>query len=621
MIPSIQKQIKQSWQLLKNGGWHPMLAVYVVFLLGSIAILTPLTTLSVQGIVSLSGQEALSDTDIAHFLLSPLGAVTGIALATLTLTFALLGYAALLIPAHAIQNDERSSLTKTFTQLAKHTPVLLRLSRRIITRYLILALPFLAVIGATYWFLLSENDINYYLAEHPPEFIGAVAIAAITLLLFGISWIKITVSWFFSIPLILFSQKSSHEAKTLSEQHSLGHKKAITTGLALWLFGSPLLSFLLTLPIVLLGSWLIPQLAHRLPMLALALGISMLLNAIISFSVGFISLSLLAHYNIRLFKELGLDASCSGACADQLSTHHHIFQVSSRDWKVISAAVLAVLCMGGVSFYMIQKLPLKDDTLVIAHRGASKMAPENTLAAIKKAVELKADWVEIDVQETADGKVIVYHDSDFKRLGNNPTNTWNIQSSELNKVDIGSWFSPKFSTENPPSLKEVLQVCKGKSGLIIELKYYGHDQNLEQKVVDLVEAAGMEDHVMIMSLSYKGVQKIRKIRPHWPIGLLSTVALGDITKLDVDFLGLNSRAATKSLIKKAHKLGIKVFVWTVDDPIDMSTMASRGADGLITNVPDVALDILQQRKKLNHAERLLLELAHIFGKRPPITLQ
>jgi len=594
-----------------------MLAVHIAFLLASLIILTPLTSLIIQSLVKFSGEEALSDTDIAGFLLSPAGAVAGVVIASIMLTFALMGYAAMLVPAHAIQNDEQTSLIGTFKQLSICAPVLLRLSLKIVIRYLLTAIPFVAVIGLAYWFLLTDNDINYYLAEHPPEFLGAVAIAAVTLIALGVTLVKITINWFYSIPLVLFSKKTSKTAKALSTKATLGHRKTIALWLALWLFATPLLSFLLTAPVTGIANWMIPQLANRLPMLALVIGGSVLLNGIISFAFSFITISLLAHQNIRMFKEQGLDHT-HAPTKDELSRAHHLFRISPKDKLVLLLGLLAVLAATGISYRMINQIEFKDSTLIIAHRGASKEAPENTLAAIKKAVELGADWVEIDVQETADGKVIVYHDSDFKRLGNNSLNTWNAQSSELSSIDIGSWFDPRFSKETPPSLEDVLQVCKGKSGVLIELKYYGHDQQLEQRVIDLVEKHQMQDHVKIMSLSYAGIQKFHKLRPTWPIGLLSTVALGDITKLNVNFLGLNSRAATKSLIQKAHSHGIDVFAWTIDDPIDISTMTSRGVDGLITNVPDVAQNILQQRKKLSTSERLMLELAHIFGKRAPI---
>jgi len=230
------------------------------------------------------------------------------------------------------------------------------------------------------------------------------------------------------------------------------------------------------------------------------------------------------------------------------------------------------------------------------------------------AVDAGADFVEIDVQETADGVVVVFHDSDYKRLAGKDLNIWDAQSRDLPSIEIGSWFDPKFSNQTTPTLKQVFDICRDKSGVLIELKYYGHDVALEQKVIDIVEAEKMTGEVMIMSLDYEGMQKFRQLRPDWKIGLLSTVAIGDITQLDVDFLGLNSRAATPKLVKRAHDNDIQIFVWTVNTPLDISAMASRGVDGLITDSPTTAQEVLKQRAELEPNQRLLLELAHTFGR-------
>ena len=617
--PSFRDEFHASKSLLGNGGWQPLLAVHLCFLLGSAVVLTPLTSLLVKAVVSFSGQQALSDTEIASFLLSPGGAVAGLLLGSMMLTFALMGYAAMLVPAHAIQCGERTTLASTFARIVIYTPALLQLSLRIILRYLLVSVPFIAVIGVAYWLLLTENDINYYLAEKPPEFLGGVAIAAVSLMTLGVILIKITIAWFYALPLVLFGHESSIAARTHSEQATHGHRKSIALWLALWLFGTPLVNLILTSPISLLDHLLIPQLSNNLPMLALVLGGSVVLSSLIAFAVSFLTLSLLAHQNIRMFKRYGLDPTGNHDSASDAS--HRVFRIPLGEKVLLTLGVLAMLLIGLVCFRWIEQIEYKSDALVIAHRGASMVAPENTLASIKKAVIDGADWVEIDVQETADGKVVVFHDSDFKRVGGKSLTLWDARSDQLPGIDIGSWFGPQFSKETTPSLIDVLEVCRGKSGVLIELKYYGHNKQLEQKVVDIVEKAGMEDQIMVMSLSYSGVQKVRKLRPTWKIGLLSTVALGDITQLDVDFLGLNSRAATKRLIDRAHQNDIDIYVWTVNDPIDISTMTSRGVDGLITDAPDVALDVLRQRKNLTSSERMMLELAHIFGTRSPISEQ
>jgi glycerophosphoryl diester phosphodiesterase len=612
------QQLKDSWGFLGRGGWHPMFAVELFFVLASVFVLTPFTSLVVQSAVSVSGQEALSDTEIASFLLSPLGALAGVLLASVMLTVVMLNYAALLIPAHAIQRGERTTLMITMARLLRCGPDLLALSLRVVIRYLAVILPFALLIVLDYWLLLSGYDINYYLAEKPPKFVAAVAIAAIVLVLLCVILIKITISWFYALPMVLFDRQSARSAKINSEKVTFGHRKLIAFWLVIYVFGTPIISFIIAAPITYAANWLVPQLSGNLPLLALVLGCSVVLCAVLAFVVNFTSTCLLVHQNMKMFRQYVPDRNKSEN-TDSLGLDdrvgHRIFRIPLGEKFILCMGLVAVLIISLLSYLWIDRLDFDNDSLVIAHRGSSLAAPENTMAAIQKAVDDGADWVEIDVQETADGKVVVFHDSDFKRVGGKSLAIWDAHSNELSGIDIGSWFDPEFSKETTPSLRETLEVCRNKSGVLIELKYYGRDQNLEQRVIDIVEQAGMVDQVMVMSLSYPAVEKVRKLRPTWTVGLLSTVALGDITKLDVDFLGLNSRAATKRLIERAHKNQIDVYVWTVNDPIEISTMISRGADGLITDVPDVALTVIKQRGTLSLSERLMLDLAHIFGYR------
>ena len=148
---------------------------------------------------------------------------------------------------------------------------------------------------------------------------------------------------------------------------------------------------------------------------------------------------------------------------------------------------------------------------------------------------------------------------------------------------------------------------------MIELKYYGHDEHLESRVVDLVEETGMESEVMVMSLERQGLRRMAAVRPDWTRGLLNTASIGDLTRVDVDFLALNAAAATRPQIRQAHERGMKVFVWTVNDPIQMSVMLSRGADGIITDEPALAREVLDLREELSPFGHLLVWIAGEAG--------
>jgi glycerophosphoryl diester phosphodiesterase len=188
---------------------------------------------------------------------------------------------------------------------------------------------------------------------------------------------------------------------------------------------------------------------------------------------------------------------------------------------------LVVVGIGG--YIAARSVSQDEDVAVIAHRGAAGAAPENTMAAFEKAIADKADWIELDVQENADGVVIVQHDSDFKRVGRADLKTWNATNEELRDLDVGSWFGPEFSDQRVPTLRQVLERAKGDVDVVIELKYYGHDKQLESKVVEIVEETGMEPHIMLMSLKREGLRKAAALRPDWTRGLLNTVSVAGHT--------------------------------------------------------------------------------------------
>lgn len=163
--------------------------------------------------------------------------------------------------------------------------------------------------------------------------------------------------------------------------------------------------------------------------------------------------------------------------------------------------------------------------------------------------------------------------------------------------------------------------CKGKVGVNIELKYYGHDQQLEKRVAEIVESREMSSEIMLMSLKMDGVLKMKAIRPDWKVGLLMSVSAGNLKQLEADFLAVNASFANRSLIRSAHRHGKDVYVWTVNDAPTMSSMISRGVDGLLTDRPALARSVLRQRAQMSVPERLLLEFAGVFGSVPDIAEQ
>jgi glycerophosphoryl diester phosphodiesterase len=273
--------------------------------------------------------------------------------------------------------------------------------------------------------------------------------------------------------------------------------------------------------------------------------------------------------------------------------------------EIVSIAALSVFVAVGVGLFAFLANRAQSPVLIIAHRGSSATAPENTLAAFRLAADQHTDFIELDVQESLDGQVLVVHDSDLMKVGGNPTKIWDGEASVLRSVDIGSFKDPRFSSERVPTLAEALAACKGRCRVIVELKSYGHDQRLEERVAQIVEDAGMVNDCIFMSLDRNMVQRMKALRPSWRVGLLVAKALGDLTELKADFLAVEARMATRQFVRRAHNAGQEVYIWTVNDPAWMFVGLSRGVDGLITDKPDIARKVIERREQMSGPQRFL----------------
>ncbi|MGB5296109.1 MAG: glycerophosphodiester phosphodiesterase family protein, partial [Thermoanaerobaculia bacterium] len=156
-------------------------------------------------------------------------------------------------------------------------------------------------------------------------------------------------------------------------------------------------------------------------------------------------------------------------------------------------------------------------------------------------------------------------------------------------------------------------LCRGRAGVVIELKYYGHQVLLEERVAEIVDRMGMASDIKVMSLDYDGLKRMKAVRPEWTTGILTSVVMGDLTRMDVDFLAVNSGMANRRFVNSSHRAGKEVFTWTVNDALGMSAMMDLGVDSIITDDPQLARDVLAHRADLNPVERLLAGLAVYFG--------
>ena len=232
---------------------------------------------------------------------------------------------------------------------------------------------------------------------------------------------------------------------------------------------------------------------------------------------------------------------------------------------------------------------------ITAHRGSSKHAPENTMAAIEEAIGEMADYSEIDVQLSKDGVPVVCHDLNLSRVAGVDVSLKNLTFDELEQLDVGSHFSSRFEGEKIPSLEEVLEVCKGRIRLNIELKSIGTKSPLPEVVTEMIKEMGMEDQCVITSVSLDYLKRVKEADPELKTGYILAAAYGSYYKNEfVDFISIRSSLVTKKQIQAAHEYGKAIHVWTVNSRSEIEQMALMGVDNIITDYPTRAKEVLYQ---------------------------
>jgi Glycerophosphoryl diester phosphodiesterase len=239
--------------------------------------------------------------------------------------------------------------------------------------------------------------------------------------------------------------------------------------------------------------------------------------------------------------------------------------------------------------------------LIIAHRGDSANAPENTLAAFRLAYENGADGIELDAMLSADQQLVVIHDDTLDRTSNGQGKVGEMPLTALRELDAGTWFNPKFKGEPIPLLDEVFTELGGKFLINVELKNYKTPKDqLPELVVALVKKHALSDSVLLSSFNARNLLRAKSLTPEIRTGLLTLPGLLGLPmrgflgrRYGADDLHPYYRDVSAKMVQTRHLMGQKVNVWTVDAPNDLRRMQSCGVDMIICNDPAYARQILE----------------------------
>ena len=268
-----------------------------------------------------------------------------------------------------------------------------------------------------------------------------------------------------------------------------------------------------------------------------------------------------------------------------------------RERVAIVVGALLVLVSAALLFAVVGPEVGRARVQVLAHRGASAYAPENTLSAFRKATEQRSDWLELDVQQTRDGRLVVFHDLRVERTTNGSGALRDLTLEEVRKLDAGSWFGEDFAGEIVPTFEEVVAFAR-EAGVRIfpEVKDARFYPGIEERLVATLRAYEYEDSTIVQSFDPASLEKVRQLSPRLRLAALYTTAnpLKEDPPARAEVVGppWELIASDETLVRDAHAAGRHVVVWTVDGAGLVRRMIDARVDGIITSRPDFVRSLL-----------------------------
>ncbi|MEM1013343.1 MAG: glycerophosphodiester phosphodiesterase family protein [Planctomycetota bacterium] len=572
--------------------WRSMAIMHVAVDALLLVTLSPVLAWTGRRLITSEDRVAVSNTDLVGFFIS----FSGVALACLVAVSFFATRFSQLTGVLVIVGGE-GPLLRRFWTVVRFGPRLVQLAAVLIGVLVLAALPGSIIALASAWpILTSDVDINFYLAERPPTFwwslVGVIVgvVIAAGACLFAIARVCL------SLPITLFEEVAPLAAIRESWRLTGGRSNAVArllVGFALVALGIAVAAGLVTGGIVASTS-LVPPSTFAVLLVAaaavfqamVAIGVSILLVSVFG--------TLLALLASRLGREVTLHDDGG-----------QIIDFPLLRWRnglvVWAAGVITLIVAVGTTLAAGVQTLERPAPLIIAHRGTVDRAPENTLLAFTDATKAGTDVVELDVQRSSDGVVMVVHDADLMRLAGRRLKVADTTAAELMSVPLGP-----DGDQRMPTLREALETVAPDARVLIELKYYGFDDQLVPAVVRVVDELDLRERVLVMSLDAKGVGQTRELAPDIPVGLTVATSLGDLSRLDIDFVAIGQSAAKPRTLDRLHDAGIDVYVWTVNDADAVRRFLAFGVDGLITDRVDIATTAIEAWSDETAVEQALI---------------
>ncbi|MYL24589.1 glycerophosphodiester phosphodiesterase family protein [Vreelandella massiliensis] len=602
---------------------RPLIAFHLFFTLLASTLLLPAVFWALHTLLARLNRVVVTTEDLVTLLFSPLG--LAVSLVALGLTFIVLYWqqaGMLHVAIRPRDNHYRLALDALWLS-TRRLPALTGLVVLQVGAHILLVAPFMFALAWLYDVWLGGLD-TYYLQRVKPAVLWYFIASALPL--FGVwAWLAawLYLRWVLALPLVALENISPLHALKRSVVHTRGWHRSIGTAVLIVLLSVIVLPIITTLLFDQLFTpllWWLPE--HN----------AVLMPAMLAYLTGYVLVTLAIT-----FLGIAVNAMLSACLYMQLAhrSAHASPPQASHPGRLAWMAELGVLLFAGLqAWWILNSFELSDDIEIIAHRGSSMVAPENTMAAIDQAVIDGADAIEIDVRLTADKHVMLYHDRTMARLAGDPREFGDLTRDELARFDVGSWFGDAFQGEPIPGLDEALRAMRGKASLMIEMKPLpGQSRQLADAVIEVLfeeseqriacwaqQAAPLEAYARCgfpnafadMSAATMTPSLLRYLKAQAPAlrtTLLAQLILpGTLNRREFDALGLRHNRITEQEVRLALLYDYEIHAWTVNSRARMSTLIDMGVDAIITDYPDQLAELLADRHELSDGGLMLVKL-------------
>lgn len=263
---------------------------------------------------------------------------------------------------------------------------------------------------------------------------------------------------------------------------------------------------------------------------------------------------------------------------------------------LVLAVITVYLTITFLMNYTATENILRWNVEIAAHRGGGVVIPENSMKGIEISLDKNVSVIEIDVQMSKDGVIVLNHDSTLKRVAGVNKKVSDLTYAEIEQIDISSFYLEEqleeHNEERIPRLDEVLIRVKDKARLIIEVKSYSYNQEMIRNLVTLIEEEDMVEQCMVQSFNNQVLKEVRELNRDIMVGQILYAAAGNLNFIDVDFYTIKQSMLNDRFIENAHKQGRSVWVWTVNDAVNIKEVLKFDVDGIITDYPKRVQDIM-----------------------------